>query len=177
MNIFEKKLIRYIKFYKKQIKINDYEKKLFSALKYVNYLKESKHEISYKQVNNPKVSFITTIFNQENYLPSFMFGVQNQKLKEYELILVDDFSSDNGTKIINKIKEKDKRIQLIKNKKNMGAFYSRYIGQLKSKSQYIIFFDCDDFVMEKGIFNSYNYIKKSNIDIKKISPISYSKTR
>ena len=177
MNKFEKKLIRYIKFYKKEIKINDYEEKLFSALKYVNYLKESKLEISYKQVKNPKVSFITTIFNQENYLSSFIFSVQNQKLKEYELILVDDFSSDNGTKIINKIKEKDKRIKLIKNKKNMGAFYSRYIGQLNSKSQYIIFFDCDDFVMEKGIFKSYNYIKKSNIDIIQFHTVRQDRNR
>jgi cellulose synthase/poly-beta-1,6-N-acetylglucosamine synthase-like glycosyltransferase len=129
-------LIRYIKFNKKQIKINDYEEKLFSALKYVNYLKESKHEIFYKKVKNTKVSFITTIFNQENYLSSFIFSVQNQKLKEYELIFVDDNSSDNGIKIINKIKEKDKRIKLIRNKINKGAFYSRYIGQLNSKSNY-----------------------------------------
>jgi glycosyltransferase involved in cell wall biosynthesis len=177
MNKFEKKLIRYIKFYKKEIKINDYEEKLFSALKYVNYLKESKHEIFYKKVKNTKVSFITTIFNQENYLSSFIFSVQNQKLKEYELIFVDDNSSDNGIKIINKIKEKDKRIKLIRNKINKGAFYSRYIGQLNSKSNYIIFFDCDDFVMEKGIFNSYNYIKKNNIDIIQFHTVRQDRNR
>jgi glycosyltransferase involved in cell wall biosynthesis len=143
----------------------------------VNYLKESKHEIFYKKVKNTKVSFITTIFNQENYLSSFIFSVQNQKLKEYELIFVDDNSSDNGIKIINKIKEKDKRIKLIRNKINKGAFYSRYIGQLNSKSNYIIFFDCDDFVMEKGIFNSYNYIKKNNIDIIQFHTVRQDRNR
>ena len=162
---FENKLIRYIKINKKQIKIKDYEQKLFNAIKYVYSLKESKHEISYKAIKKPKVSFISTVFNQENYLSNFIFSVQSQKLKEYELIFVDDFSSDNGTKIINKIKEKDERIKMIKNKKNMGTLYSRYIGELNSNSEFIIFIDCDDFVLENGIANSYKFIKKINIDI------------
>ena len=81
------------------------------------------------------------------------------------MIFVDDFSEDNSTKIIKKIKEKDKRIKLIKNRKNMGALYSRYIGELNAKGEYIIFIDCDDFVMKNGIFASYKYIKKNNIDI------------
>ena len=131
----------------------------------MNFLKESKKKISYKQVKNPQVSFITTIFNQENYLPKFIFSVQNQKLKKYELICVDDFSEDNSTKIIKEIKKNDKRIKLIRNKRNMGALYSRYIGELNAIGEFIIFIDCDDFVMENGIFNSYKYIKKNNIDI------------
>ena len=138
---------------------------MLSIIKYVNFLKESKYDVSYEQIENPKVSFITTIFNQENYLLNFIFSVQNQKLKEFEFIIVDDFSSDNSTKIIQKIKEKDKRIKLIKNNKNRGALYSRYIGELKANAEYIIFVDCDDFVLEDGIFNSYNYIKKNKIDI------------
>ena len=83
---FENKLIGYIKINKKQIKIKDYEQKLFNAIKYVNSLKESKHEISYKEIRKPKISFISTVFNQKNYLSNFIFSVQNQKLKEYELI-------------------------------------------------------------------------------------------
>jgi teichuronic acid biosynthesis glycosyltransferase TuaG len=116
-------------------------------------------------VKNPQVSFITTIFNQENYLPNFIFSVQNQKLKKYELICVDDFSEDNSTKIIKKIKEKDKRIKLIRNKNNMGALYSRYIGELYANGEFFIFIDCDYLIMENGIFNSYKYLKINNIDI------------
>ena len=162
---FESKLIRFIKFNSKQIKINNYEEKLYSAINYLNFLKESKPKISYKQVKNPQVSFITPVFNQENYLSNFIFSVQKQKLEKFELIFIDDFSEDNGTKIIKEIKEKDKRIKLITNKKNMGALYSRYIGELNAKGEFIIFIDCDDFVMENGIFNSYKYIKKYKIDI------------
>ena len=54
---------------------------------------------------------------------------------------------------------------MIKNKKNMGTLYSRYIGELNSNSEFIIFIDCDDFVLENGIANSYKFIKKINIDI------------
>ena len=162
---FEKKLIRYIKYNSKEIKIINYEKKLISAIKYMNFLKESKQDIYYKQVKNPQVSFISTIFNQGHYLSNFIFSVQKQKLKHYELIFVDDFSEDNSTKIIEKIKEKDKRIKLIRNKSNMGALYSRYIGELNAIGEFFIFLDCDDLVMENGIFNSYKYIKKNNIDI------------
>jgi glycosyltransferase involved in cell wall biosynthesis len=154
-----------------------YEQKLFNAIKYVNSLKVSKLEISYKAVKKPKVSFISTVFNQENYLSNFIFSVQNQKLKEYELIFVDDFSLDNSTKIIKKIKGKDKRIKLIKNKKNMGTLYSRYIGELNAKSEYIIFIDCDDFVLKDGIFISYNYIKKNNIDIVQFHTVWQDKNR
>ena len=174
---FEKKLIRYIKYNSKQIKINNYEEKLYSAIKYVNFLKESKQEIYHEQVKNPQVSFITTIFNQENYLPNFIFSVQNQKLKKYELICVDDFSEDKSTKIIKKIKEKDKRIKLIRNKSNMGALYSRYIGELHANEEFIIFIDCDDLVMENGIFNSYKYLKRNNIDIIQFHSIKQDKNR
>ena len=174
---FENKLIRYIKINKKIIKIKDYKQKLFLAIKYVDFLKESKKEIFYKKINKPKVSFISTVFNQENYLSNFIFSVQNQKLKEYELKFVDDFSLDKSTKIIKKIKEKDKRIKMIKNKKNMGTLYSRYIGELNAKSEYIIFIDCDDFVLKDGIFNSYKYIKKKNIDIVQFHTVWQDKNR
>lgn len=106
---FEKKLIRYIKINQRQLKINNYEEKLFSIIKYVDFLKNSKHIISFEKVKSPKVSFITTIFNQENYLSNFIFSVQNQKLKDFEFIFIDDCSTDNGITIIRKIEKKEKR--------------------------------------------------------------------
>jgi len=150
---------------KKELKINKNKEKLISIIKYVNFIKESNYQIYYSQVEKPKISFITTVFNQEKYLPTFIFSVQNQKLKEYELIFIDDFSIDNSTKIIQKFEENDKRIKLIRNKKNMGTSYSRFIGEYNAISEYIIFIDCDDLVLEEGIFNSYKYIKKYKIDI------------
>ena len=90
---------------------------------------------------------------------------QYQILKEFEIILVDYFSSDNSTKIINEFQKKDKRIKLIKNKRNMGALYSRCNGAIKANGEYIIFVDPDDMVLKEGLINSYNYIKLNNLDM------------
>ena len=160
---FENLLIRYIKFNRKNITIKNQEEKLLSIINYVKSLKEVKlKKISHKKLNKPKIAFISPVFNQENFLSTFISSVQKQKLKDYELIFIDDFSLDQSVSfIINKIKE-DKRIKLIKNKKNMGTIYSRYMGQKLAIAIYSIFLDCDDIVLEDGIFNSYNHIIKYN---------------
>ena len=75
------------------------------------------------------------------------------------------FQTIKVQKQLKKKKEKDKRIKLIKNKRNMGTLYSRYIGQRFSKSEYIIFMDSDDIILKTGIFNSYNHIINYNLDI------------
>ena len=166
-NNLEIKLNRYINFNNKNIIIKNEDEILFSILKYVKYLKQLKErEILYYNKNiKPKVSFISTIFNQENFLVTFILSIQNQNLKQYELVLIDDFSYDNSIKIVNRIKEKDIRIKLIMNKKNMGTLYSRYIGAINAKSNFIIFVDCDDIVLKNGIFKAYNHIINYNLDI------------
>ena len=166
-NNLEIKLNRYINFNNKTIIIKKEDEKLFSIIKYVNLLKQQKEEkiLYFKKITNPKISFISPIFNQENYLITFILSVQNQNLKNYELIFVDDFSKDNSVKIVNKIKEKDKRIKLIRNKRNMGTLYSRYIGEINAKANFIIFVDCDDIILKNGIFNTYNHITNYNLDI------------
>ena len=163
---FENKLNRFIKYNRKNMSIIILDERLLSIMKDIKSFKENKPKItSYKKINNPKVSFISPVFNQLNYLSSFILSIQNQKLKDYELIFVDDFSMDNSVRFILEKEKKDKRIKIIKNKKNMGALYSRYIGQKIAKANYSIFLDCDDIVLEDGIIKSYNHIVKFNLDI------------
>ena len=162
----EKELNRYIKVNKKNISIEIHEQKLFAYINYVKSIKENENEdVYYKLINNPKISFISTVYNQRKYLSSFISSIQKQELKEYEVIFIDDFSVDKSDELIMEKAKKDKRIKLIKNKYNMGALYSRYIGQKMSKSNYSIFLDCDDIVLKDGILNSYNHILKFNLDI------------
>ena len=113
----------------------------------------------------PQISFVASVYNKEKYLTSFITSIQNQNLKEFELIFVDDNSTDNSIKIINNFMKKDKRIKLIKNKKNMGTLFTRYNGAIYAKGEYIIFVDSDDIVLKEGISNSYNYIKQKNLDM------------
>ena len=64
----------------------------------------------YKNRKNPKISIISPVHNRQKYLSRFIKSVQNQNFKNIELILVDDNSLDNGSNIIKKYENKDKRI-------------------------------------------------------------------
>jgi cellulose synthase/poly-beta-1,6-N-acetylglucosamine synthase-like glycosyltransferase len=163
-NKMEIKLIRYFIHKTKQISYYNYEKDLPKILNYINFLKENYfNNITYNSnISKPKVSFIASVYNKEKYLGPFISSIQKQDLEEFELIFVDDCSTDKSIDIIGEFKEKDNRIKLIKNKKNMGSLYTRYNGALFSQGDYIIFVDSDDLVLKSGIINTYNHMKKKN---------------
>ena len=73
------------------------------------------------------------------------------------IIIVNDYSSDNTSIIIEQIKKEDKRIRLINNKKNLGTLYTRCIGTSAAKGKYIFPLDGDDIFLDKDIIrNIYN---------------------
>ena len=162
----EEQLYDFIKTNKKSI-INEDQPSLNPIEDYVNLIQEKKiNYVHYnEEINIPKISFITSIFNKEKYLEPLIISIQNQMLKEFEIIFIDDCSNDNGVKLINEYIEIDRRIKLIKNKITRGALYSRIQGAIHSKGEYIIFIDSDDLVLRNGIYNSYNYIKKNDLSI------------
>ena len=106
----------------------------------------------------PIFSIIVPTYNSENYINKCIDSIQSQKIskKEYEIIIVDDFSKDRTLKICKKLKKKNNYIKIIHNKINMGVSYSRNIGIKKSGGKYIIFLDSDDELKK----NSLNYIKR-----------------
>ena len=55
---------------------------------------------------------------------------------ELDIIIVNDFSNDNTSKIIEEIRKEDKRIKVLNNKKNMGLLFTRCIGTLTAKGNY-----------------------------------------
>ena len=78
---------------------------------YLKFCKGQKLEFQkYRNRNNPKISIISPVHNRQKYLSRFIKSVQNQNFKNIELILVDDNSLDNGSNIIKKYENKDKRI-------------------------------------------------------------------
>ena len=167
-NQLENRIIRYIKFKKnKNLLYYDFEKELPKIKNYTKLLKTKFFKIKkyHKKIKKPKISFIASVYNKEKYLRQFISSIQNQYLEEYELIFVDDCSSDKSIEIINKYKKKDERIKLIQNKRNMGSLHTRYKGILYSKGKYVIFVDSDDIVLQKGVIKAYNHITKNNLDM------------
>jgi len=92
-----------------------------------------------------KVSIIIPVFNTEKYLKRSLNSVINQTYKELEIIIIDDASKDTSLKIIEDFAMRDKRIVVIKNQKNQGAYHVRIAGIEAAKGDYIAFLDSDDF--------------------------------
>ena len=134
-----------------------------------NYLKLCNNELIYlkkiKKFKHPKISIVSPIYNRGKYVLRFIKSIQNQKLKEIEIILIDDNSTDNTKSLVKKYQESDKRIILIENKKNKGTFACRNIGALKSKGQYIMLPDPDDILAQDCLSFFYNLAIKNDYEL------------
>jgi len=94
---------------------------------------------------NKLVSVIIPLFNSENYIGNTIMSVINQTYKNWELFVVDDFSSDLSRSIVRKFMELDDRIKLIESEVNFGGpARPRNIGIHLSNGEYIAFLDSDD---------------------------------
>ena len=117
-------------------------------------------------INETKISIILPIFNCQKTIIPTIRSIQNQNMKEFEIILVNDFSTDNSLKIIQELANKDHRIKIIKNNKNMGTLYSRCIGTLNAKGKYTFPLDNDDLFMDYNLFEIiFKEAEKGNFDI------------
>lgn len=96
------------------------------------------------------LSVVVPIYNVEDYLSECIESILNQTFKDFELILVNDGSTDNSLKICNEYLKKDERIQII-NKENGGLSSARNSGIDVAKGEYIIFIDSDDLI-NKNMF-------------------------
>ena len=102
--------------------------------------------------NKIKISVIIPIYNGGKYMNYSLSSIQNQKMKDIEIIIIDDNSKDDSLKIIQNYMKNDKRIKLIKNKENRRILFSKSIGALNSKGEYIIEIDQDDLIIKKNSF-------------------------
>ena len=111
---------------------------------------------------NPKISVTIPIYNAEKYLYYSLRSIQNQKMKDIEIILIDDYSKDNSISIIENYMKEDPRIKLIKNKSNRKILYSKSVGALNAKGKYIFQFDQDDILIRDDVFDMLYYEAESN---------------
>lgn len=113
-----------------------------------------------------KVSIIIPVYNTGEILRRTINNVLNQTMKDFELILVNDGSTDNSLSICNEYSKKDARIVVI-NKKNSGICNSRNRGIKEARGEYIAFLDHDDEVECHLLEDNYILAKKYNADIVK----------
>ena len=101
-----------------------------------------------------KVSVIITNYNLENYIGTCIRSCLNQTLpkEEYEIIIVDDNSTDNSKNVINSYQTLNKNIKLIELEQNYGVSYASNIGIRNAIAPYIIRVDADDYINENMLF-------------------------
>ena len=110
---------------------------------------------------NPEISIIIPCYNKEKYIAETIVSVINQTYLNWELIIIDDISSDNSASIIKMFSAKDNRIKCVTNLENKGANFSRNVGIQKSLGKYIVFLDADDVLSKNCLGNRYSKINNS----------------
>lgn len=113
--------------------------------------------------NNPLISIVMPAYNSEKYIYDSIISIINQTYSNWELIVVDDCSSDSTVAKINKIV--DSRINLIRLKNNSGAAVARNIAIEKAVGQYLAFLDSDDIWHSNKLEKQLNFMKKNNLYI------------
>ncbi|QEC41037.1 glycosyltransferase family 2 protein [Pseudobacter ginsenosidimutans] len=90
------------------------------------------------------VSIIIPLFNKRYFIESAIRSVKDQTYTDWELIIVDDVSTDGSYEIVQEQAEKEQRIRVIRNQQNRGGNFCRNEGVRQTRGHYIIFFDGDD---------------------------------
>ena len=89
-----------------------------------------------------KFSIVIPLYNKENYVLNTLNSIFKQTFSNYEIIIVNDASTDNSLQLVKELN--DKRIRIIENKENLGLSATRNAGISHAKNDYIAFLDADD---------------------------------
>ena len=108
------------------------------------------------------ISIITPTYNCANFIGETIDSVLAQTYSNWEMIIVDDCSTDNTEEIVNNYSNSDKRIKYYKLDNNSGAAVSRTKAMELANGQYMAFLDSDDLWYPNKLEYQINYMKKNN---------------
>ena len=123
--------------------------------------------------DNIKVSIIIPIYNVESFLKECLNSVISQTLKDIEIILVDDGSTDSSLSICQEYAKRDSRITVL-TQKNKGAGAARNKGLELARGKYLSFLDADDFFTPKLLARLFETAESRNSDIVVCDKMSYN---
>lgn len=112
----------------------------------------------------PKITIISPVYNAEKFVDKFIQSIQHQSFTDFELLLVNDGSTDHSGDICDKYASHDKRIKVF-HKENGGVSSARQMGLDKSSGEYIIHADPDDWIEPEMLQELYQEAKKENSDM------------
>lgn len=112
-------------------------------------------------IMQPLVSVIIPVYNVGKYLDECIESILSQTISNFEIILVDDGSTDDSLNICNKYKNKN---VIVIHQENSGVSAARNAGIKVAKSEFITFVDGDDWLEKNALENMYDFAKKNNAD-------------
>lgn len=110
-----------------------------------------------------KVSIITPLYNSKKYIAETIDSVLSQTYIDWEMIIVDDLSTDGGAEIVEEYSKKDGRIKLIRLEKNGGPGASRNIAIKRAEGRYIAFLDSDDIWLRDKLEKQIKFMREMDI--------------
>ena len=112
----------------------------------------------------PLISIVIPVYNVEDFVGKCLGSVKKQRYENLDIVIVDDGSTDESSKICDEFAKNEKRARVF-HKKNGGLSDARNFGIKKAKGEIIAFIDSDDFVENNFINAMYREIEKKGVDI------------
>ena len=129
-------------------------------------LSQSQDMVAEKKTSVPLLTVLMPVYNTEKFLDESISSILNQTHSNFELLILDDASTDNSLKIIKAYAKKDKRIQVLINKKNQKTAKSRNILLKKANTEFIAWMDSDDISLPHWLQTQLDFLKQNpNIDV------------
>ena len=110
------------------------------------------------------ISIIIPVYNVERYLPVCLESIVQQFMDDYEVILVDDGSTDSSGAICNEYADRHPQFHVI-HQQNQGISAARNAGVVESKGKYLLFLDSDDFLVPNSLSKLLELANKNNLDV------------
>ena len=120
------------------------------------------------------ISVIVPVFNAEDFLHVCLNSLLNQSYQDFEVICVEDGSTDSSLEILEYFSNKDYRIKILKNEYNRGPGYSRNKGLDVAQGEYILFLDADDWFSFNALQILAENVEAYNVDLVLFKHICYN---
>lgn len=108
-----------------------------------------------------EISVVLPLFNARKTISRSVLSVQSQTMKDWELIVVDDCSTDSSIAIVEELAKNDARIKILRLDSNSGAAVARNVGIREAQGRYISFLDSDDSWLPEKLEKQLNFIRKT----------------
>ncbi len=111
-------------------------------------------------MKKPLISILVAVYNAEPFLTRCLNSIQAQTFQDFEVILIDDASTDNSLRILRTYVETDSRFKLVCHEKNAGMVLTRKSGIAAAKGLYAAFLDADDELLPESLQKAVPYMQQ-----------------